>query len=88
MIHMIQKKHILIFARAAAMVLCSTSNIYFISHKMYLYAIIDGAAISTMWTLNIKDLAISNWRDRLSYVLGGVLGTTLSLYVLIGFFEK
>lgn len=73
---------LLIFLRATLIVLFTTSNIYMISNKLYVYAIILSAGISTMWTLNVKDLAISNWGDRIAYILGGVTGTTISLYVL------
>ena len=77
----------MIFARAATIVVFHTSSIYFIFHQMYTYAIAISAGISLMWTLNVKDLAISNWGDRLAYIFGGILGTTVSLYALRSFFE-
>lgn len=70
------------------MILLTTSNIFFISHKMYVSAIMLSAAISTMWSLNVKDLAIANWGDRLAYIIGGVVGTASSLYGLRSFFES
>ncbi len=73
-----------IFLRAALIVLFTTSNIYLISNNLYIYAILLSAGISTMWTLNVKDLAISDWKDRIAYILGGVVGTSVSLYVLSG----
>ena len=77
-----------IFLRAALIVLLSTSNIYLISHELYIYAIFLSAGISTMWTLNVKDLAISNWKDRGAYILGGVVGTSISLYILSGLINE
>jgi len=77
-----------IFLRAALIVLFTTSNIYLISHEKYIAAICLSAGISTMWTLNVKDLAISNWNDRIAYVLGGVVGTTISLFFLSQIIKK
>jgi len=71
-----------IFLRAALIVLFTTSNIYLISHEMYVAAICLSAGISTMWTLNVKDLAVSNWFDRIVYILGGITGTSISLFIL------
>ena len=71
-----------IFIRALVTVLLHTSNVVFISNKMYIYAISISAGISIMWTLNVKDLAVCGWKDRFAYVLGGVVGTTISLYGL------
>jgi hypothetical protein len=77
-------KRLLIFLRATTMILLTTTNIYFISNKLYIYAVFLSALISTMWTLNIRDLAISNWYDRFAYIIGGVIGTSISLYILSG----
>ena len=76
------KKRLFIAMRAALMVSLTTTNIYFISIKMYYMCIIISAAISMMWTLNVKDLAISNWYDRISYVIGGIIGTSIALYLI------
>jgi len=81
------KTRIFIFGRAALIVLLSTSNIIFISQKMFIAAIIISAGISIMWTLNVKDLAISTWKDRFAYIMGGVVGTTSSLYLLSGYIQ-
>lgn len=78
-------KRLYIFARAFLIVLLTTSNVVFISNKMYSYAIFISAGISLMWTLNVKDLAVCGWKDRLAYMSGGVVGTTLSLYGLSNF---
>lgn len=73
-----------IFVRAALIVMFTTSNIYLISDEKYMLSIVFSAVISLMWTLNIKDLAISCWKDRTSYILGSIAGTTISLYILNG----
>jgi len=49
---------------------------------MYIFAILISAGISLMWTLNVKDLAICCWKDRMAYIIGGIIGTTISLYSL------
>ena len=71
-----------IFFRALIIVLLHTSNVVFISSKMYAYSVLISAGISIMWTLNVKDIAVANWKDRISYVLGGICGTAISLYGL------
>ena len=81
-------KRFYIFLRAALIVLLTTSNIYLISNKMYMYAICLSAGISLMWTLNVKDLSMSDWKDRAAYVLGGVVGTSTSLYILSNLLSK
>lgn len=77
-----------IFFRSFLIVLFHTTNIYLISNKYYELAILISIGISTMWTLNVKDLAISNWNDRLSYILGGVVGTVITLYFLRDIIDK
>lgn len=77
-----------IFFRSFLIVLFHTTNIYLISNKYYELAILISVGISTMWTLNVKDLAISNWNDRLSYIFGGVVGTAISLYFLRDIIDK
>ena len=71
-----------IFGRALLIVLLHTSNVVFITNKLYLYSILISAGISLMWTLNVKDLAIGDWKDRIAYIFGGIAGTTISLYGL------
>ena len=73
-----------IFGRALLIILLHTSNVVFIANKMYLYSILISGGISLMWTLNVKDLAMGGWKDRIAYILGGIAGTTLSLYGLNG----
>jgi hypothetical protein len=80
-------RRLFIFFRASLIVLFTTSNIYLISNKLYVASICLSAGISTMWTLNVKDLALSDWKDRIAYILGGVVGTSISLYVLSGIIE-
>ena len=75
-------RYLFIFLRSLASILFSTANIYLIANKYYIASVCISAGISTLWTLNIKDLAISNWKDRLSYIIGGVFGTSISLYCL------
>jgi hypothetical protein len=76
------RKRMWIFIRAFSLVLLTTTNIYLISNHMYVMAILIGIGISTMWTLNVRDLSISGWEDRLYYIVGGATGTTVALYVL------
>ena len=73
---------IIIFLRATLIVLFTTSDVYAISHELYLLAIILSAGINTIWVLNVKDLSVSNSKDRASYVMGGITGTIISLYIL------
>lgn len=82
------KHRLLIFFRSFLIVLFHTTNIYLISNKYYELAILLSAGISIMWTLNVKDLAISDWSDRLAYIFGGLVGTTISLYFLSDIIEK
>jgi hypothetical protein len=74
------RKRLFIFIRAFLIVLLTTSNIYSISKEYFLITIFISTGISTMWVLNIKDLAISDWYDRLCYIFGATIGTTISLY--------
>ena len=82
------KKRIYIYLRACLMIVLTTTNVYFISNRLYVGSIILSGFISTMWTLNVKDLAISDWYDRLSYILGGITGTTITLYFIRGLVES
>ena len=79
------KRRLYIFLRALVMILLTTSNVYLIANKKYIAVVCLSALISTMWTLNVKDLAISNWYDRFAYILGGIIGTTISLWSLSTF---
>ena len=81
-------KRMFIMLRACLMVMLTTTNVYLISNRIYVGAIVLSGLISTMWTLNVKDLAISNWYDRLFYICGGLIGTTTTLYVLRPLIEK
>ena len=76
-----------IFLRAALLIMFATSNVYMIANDRYVIAICLGVGISTMWTLNIRDLAISCWKDRISYIAGGVVGMSASLFVLDKIFQ-
>ena len=78
------KNKFYIFGRALLIVLFHTSNVVFIANRMYLYSVLISAGISLMWTLNVKDLAVCGWKDRMAYIFGGVMGTAISLYGLIG----
>jgi hypothetical protein len=80
-------KRLFIFIRAFGIVSLTTANIWLISHKMYIGAIIISSFISIIWTYNVKDLSIANGYDRIAYVCGALLGTILTLYIpiLIGF---
>lgn len=79
------RKRFYIFLRAFFIVSLTTANIWLISHKIYYGAIIISAAISIMWTLNVKDLAIADKYDRGAYVLGGIVGTAITLYTPVIF---
>jgi hypothetical protein len=76
-------RRLLIFGRAAIMVLLCTGNIYLMAKGLYSGVIVAGAGISLVWTLNVKDMAISCWLDRLAYILGGIYGN-LFCFSLIG----
>lgn len=76
------RDRLFIFLRAALIVILHTSSVYCISKENFLGAICLSAGISFMWILNVKDLSVSDWQDRVAYILGGVVGTTTSLYGL------
>lgn len=67
------------------MVLLCTGNIYLMSKAIYSGVIVVGACISLVWTLNVKDLAVSSWSDRIAYIVGGVYGNLLC-FSIIGLF--
>ena len=79
------KKRFLITLRSFLIVSLSTATIYVIANHKYILALILSGFISIMWTLNSKDLAIADWKDRIAYVLGGIVGTTTTLYFPIIF---
>lgn len=76
-----------IFFSAMLIVMLTTTNIFLISEKLYNYAILLSGFISLLWTFNVKSIAFSSWKNRLSYIFGGVVGTTISLYFLRLIFE-
>ena len=80
------KKLSFIFIRAFLIITCHTCNIFFITNKMYLYAVIIGMLISLLWTINVRDISIATWHHRLAYVLGGTVGTIVSLYYITDLF--
>jgi hypothetical protein len=81
-------KNIKIFLSAMIIVMLGTTNIFLISEKMYIYAVLISGFISLCWTSNVKSIAFCNWKERLFYILGGIVGTTISLYFLTLIFEK
>lgn len=66
--------------RSMLMVCLATTNVWTIASGMYMLSMLIGIGISLMWTLNVSDLAICDWEDRVSYVIGGTIGTAISLY--------
>lgn len=81
------KKYFFIGIRAMLMVCFATTSIWTIANQMYLLAIIVGVGISTMMAVSVSDLAVCTRIDRFSYVLGGALGTTSSLYLINPYLE-
>jgi len=75
-------KSLFIFLRAFLIVLLSTSSIWFISNNYKIYAIIAGLGISLLWVLNVRDISIGKWKERIFYIFGGFVGMTTSLYLL------
>jgi hypothetical protein len=82
------KRRIFIFLRAFLVVIFHTSTIFCVANDMKILAIALGIGISITWTLNVKDLAISNTFDRFCYIIGGAVGTTVSLYFLNDILQK
>jgi len=59
-----------------------TSNIYLISNKFYVIAIILSSVSALVWTISVRDLNTTNWKDRIAYIIGSVIGTAISLFLL------
>lgn len=78
----LNESHLLIFLRAMTIVLMTNMSVYFIASGKYLGAVALNIGISTMWTMNIRDLSVSSRLDRLSYIVGGGVGVTIALYGL------
>jgi hypothetical protein len=81
------KKKFYIALRAFSIVSLTTANIWLIANHYRKCAISLSMAISLMWTLNIKDLALANNYDRVAYILGALIGTIVTLYtpVILGY---
>jgi hypothetical protein len=60
-------------------VLLITLNIWVVSNKMYLFAVLTSFCISLCWTFNVKAIAIGQWYERLVYSFGAMLGTLVGL---------
>ena len=80
-------REFLIYVRACAIVILLTTNTYLISEKLFLYAVLINGGIAFMWTINVKDLAVATWKDRLVYILGSVSGVYIALYHLSKLFK-
>ena len=71
-----------ILIRAWLIVMLITLNTYLITKGLFNYSLIVGIGIALMWTLNVKDLSVSSWKDRLAYITGSFIGAYISLYHL------
>ena len=75
-------KIIKIYFRATIIVALITLNMYFISKGKFSLSLLTNAGIALVWTLNIRDLSVSNWSEKISYILGSTTGAFISLYYL------
>ena len=80
-------REIKLYFRACLIALLITLNTYLISNKLFVLALFVGGCISFVWTLNVKAIAVSNWKDRVVYTMGGVTGTFISLFWLSKIFK-
>lgn len=63
-----------LFLTAYLQVFFVSANVYFISNKIWIGVAICGFAISYLWTLNVKKIAISRHIDKIVYSFGATLG--------------
>jgi hypothetical protein len=58
-------------------------NTVFVSSGLVIPMLITGFLISIVWSWNIKKIAFSTIKDRITYSTGAVCGTGLGWYIAI-----
>jgi hypothetical protein len=75
-----RNKNILLFLTAFLQVSLVSMNVVFISQKSLIPMLITGFGISLLWTLNVKRVAFGEWRERIIYSSGAMIGTGFGYY--------
>jgi hypothetical protein len=70
-----------LFATAFLQVTFVSMNVVFISKAMIVPMLICGFVISFIWTLNVKKIAFGNWRDRIIYATGAMVGSYIGFEI-------
>ena len=73
-------KCFLLFLRAALYVGLTTMNVALLLNKNYAGMFSTSAFLSYLWTHNVKSLAFSDERQRVSYALGAGVGCILGFW--------
>ncbi len=71
------KIKMVLFITALVQVCFVAMNVVFITRAMIVPMVVTGFAISFIWTLNVKRIAIGSWADRITYATGAAIGTYL-----------
>lgn len=56
-------------------------NTWQIANGRVLGALVVGFLLSFTWTFNIKSVAFGNWKERIVYSLGAMLGTASGIWL-------
>lgn len=71
------KNRLELFAMGALQVFCIVLNTWLVSHDLMAYAVAAQFAITYIWTLNVKRIAISSNKDRIAHAAGASFGSAL-----------
>ena len=72
---------IYLFLRGWLQVFLVSIQTWFIANQYYLGVLIGGFGISFVWSLNVKSIAFGEWKERIVYSTGAMIGAVSGLYI-------
>ena len=73
--------NLLLYLTALLQVTLVSMNVVFITSGSIIPMLIAGFGINLIWTMNVKRIAFSVWRERIIYAFGGMSGTLIGYYL-------
>jgi len=74
-------KKLALFLTAMLQVTFVSMSTVFISRGNVLGMMAAGFMISFIWTINVKKIAFGDWKDRILYASGAMVGTVLGYFL-------
>jgi hypothetical protein len=82
-----QRNRIRLFCTAFLQVMFVACSTVFIARQHTAGIAASGFAVSLIWTLNVRQVAIGSWTDRIIYATGAACGSVCGAYMAAALFR-